>query len=62
MSRICTICGKGTLSGHNVSHSNRRTKRVFKANLQKINIILDGTKTKTYVCTSCIKGGKVQKY
>jgi len=35
MAARCDICGKGTMFGHNVSHSNRRTKRVFKANLRK---------------------------
>ena len=34
MSRICTITGKKQLSGHNVSHSNAKTKRVFRPNLQ----------------------------
>lgn len=33
MSRICEITGKKLLRGNNVSHSNRKTKRVFKPNL-----------------------------
>lgn len=33
MSRKCQITGKKTMVGNNVSHSNRRTKRVFKPNL-----------------------------
>lgn len=33
MSRICQITGKKTMIGNNVSHSNRKTKRVFNANL-----------------------------
>ncbi|MDH3246496.1 MAG: 50S ribosomal protein L28 [Saprospiraceae bacterium] len=35
MSRVCQLTGKRPISGNNVSHSNRRTKRVFKPNLQK---------------------------
>ena len=35
MPRRCEITGKGVSSGHNVSHSVRRTKRTFKPNLQK---------------------------
>lgn len=31
----CQITGKGTISGNNVSHSNRKTKRTFKANVHK---------------------------
>ena len=33
MSRICEITGKKLLRGNNVSHSNRKTKRVFTPNL-----------------------------
>ena len=39
MSRVCSICGKGQTSGNNVSHSNRKTKRAFKANVQKVSFI-----------------------
>lgn len=34
MSRICEITGKKLISGHNVSHSNIKTKRKFYPNLQ----------------------------
>jgi len=34
MSRICQITGKAVMSGNNVSHSKRRTKRKFYPNLQ----------------------------
>lgn len=33
MSKICQITGKKAMVGNNVSHSNRRTKRVFDVNL-----------------------------
>jgi large subunit ribosomal protein L28 len=33
MSRICQITGKKVMVGNNVSHSKRRTKRKFHANL-----------------------------
>ncbi|MBN1118562.1 MAG: 50S ribosomal protein L28 [Bacteroidales bacterium] len=33
MSRICQITGKKIMVGNNVSHSKRRTKRVFAPNL-----------------------------
>jgi len=35
MSQICQITGKRVITGNHVSHSNRKTKRVFKPNLQK---------------------------
>ena len=33
MSRVCQVTGKGPMSGHNVSHSNIKTKRRFLPNL-----------------------------
>ncbi|MFH1715505.1 MAG: 50S ribosomal protein L28 [Elusimicrobiota bacterium] len=61
MAYKCVSCGKKSASGNAVSHSHRATKRTFSANLQKINIIFDGRKQKKYVCTTCIKSGKVKK-
>jgi large subunit ribosomal protein L28 len=34
MSRVCQITGKKLMVGNSVSHSNRKTKRVFQPNLQ----------------------------
>jgi len=34
MSRVCEITGSKVGVGNNVSHSNRRTKRTFRPNLQ----------------------------
>lgn len=62
MARICHVCGKGPGTGHNVSHSNNRTKRRFLPNLQKIRILDDDGKVKRVkVCTSCIKANKIRK-
>ena len=35
MSRVCQVTGKSVLTGNNVSHSNRKTRRRFLPNLQK---------------------------
>ena len=35
MSKVCQILGKKTITGNHVSHSNIKTKRKFKPNLQK---------------------------
>ena len=35
MSRICQVTGKRPITGNNVSHSNRKTRRWFYPNLQK---------------------------
>jgi len=61
MSRKCDICGKGTLSGNNVSHSNIKTKTKWLPNLQTVRAKVDGTVKKIQVCTRCIRSGKVQK-
>ena len=55
MSRVCTVCGKGQASGNNVSHSKRRTRRTFKANVQKVSYVADGKVTEGYVCARCLK-------
>jgi large subunit ribosomal protein L28 len=39
MSRICELTGKTRLTGHNVSHANNRTKRVFLPNLQNVTLL-----------------------
>lgn len=61
MSRRCDICGKGPSSGNNVSHSVRRTKRVFNANIQRIRVMENGHAVRKNVCTQCIKSGKVKR-
>lgn len=56
MSRVCTVCGKGQTTGNNVSHSKRRTRRTFKANVQKVSYVGEDGKTVTgYVCARCLK-------
>jgi large subunit ribosomal protein L28 len=37
------------------------TKRRFDPNLQHIRAMIDGKPTRAYVCTRCLKAGKVQK-
>ncbi|MBI5399126.1 50S ribosomal protein L28 [Candidatus Saganbacteria bacterium] len=61
MSRQCLICKKKPQLGMKVSHSMHHTKRKWLPNLQKINILYKGKKRKAYVCTKCLKAGKVQK-
>ena len=39
MSRICELTGKTRQTGHNVSHANNRTKRVFLPNLQNVTLM-----------------------
>ena len=39
MSRICELTGKGRQVGHNVSHANNKTKKVFLPNLQNVTLM-----------------------
>ena len=32
MGKFCEVCEKGAMSGHNVSHSNRKSNRVWAPN------------------------------
>ncbi len=45
MARVCEITGKKTVSGHNVSHSQRKTKRTFKANVHRRTLLNPATGT-----------------
>ena len=61
MAQRCDVCGKGTLSGHSVSHANNATKRKWNPNLQRVRALVDGRVKNIDVCTRCLRGGKVTK-
>jgi large subunit ribosomal protein L28 len=61
MSKVCAICNKGPAFGNSRSHSMVATKRRFNPNLQRVRIMVGSTPTRAYVCTRCLKGGKVTK-
>ena len=39
MARVCPITGKKAMSGNNVSHSQRHTKRKFEPNLVMVTLV-----------------------
>ena len=58
----CAICEKSAHFGNNVSHSNRKTPKLYEANLQKVSVKNEnGTVSKQYVCARCLKSGKVER-
>ncbi len=57
----CDICGKSVQFGCNVSHSHKKTKKMWKPNVQKIRIVENNRHVRKNVCTTCIRSGKVQK-
>lgn len=61
MSKVCEICGKAPVAGRNVSHSHRVSNRVFRPNIQKVTIKLNGKVKQANVCTKCMKAGKVER-
>ncbi len=61
MARVCYVCGRGPIVGHNVSHANNRTKRRWLPNLQRVRIVDDGQVKRVRVCSRCVKAGRITK-
>ncbi|MDR2807231.1 MAG: 50S ribosomal protein L28 [Puniceicoccales bacterium] len=75
MSKSCFITGKSQVKGHRIhrrgqtrksggigTHIIKRTKRLFKANLQRIHVVLpSGQAKRLWVCVKAIKAGKIMK-
>jgi large subunit ribosomal protein L28 len=61
MSKVCDICGKKPVTGHNISHAHNVTKRRFNPNLQRVRAVQGRSVKKIVVCTNCIKSGRVTK-
>ena len=61
MGKFCEVCAKGSMSGHNVSHSNRKTNRIWVPNVQRVRVMVDGQAKRLNVCTRCLRSGNVQR-
>ncbi len=57
----CEICGKTRAVGHRVSHSNIKNKRDWSPNVQRVRIVVGNTQKRMWVCTRCLRSGKVQR-
>ena len=61
----CEICEKGMQTGRRISISrsqvSRRAKRVWKPNVKKVKINDNGTIRSIYICTRCLRSGKVTR-
>lgn len=55
MAGKCDICGRGPGFGHNVSHSKRRTNRMFRVNIQRATIEQAGQRRRVDICTRCLR-------
>ena len=61
MPKVCHSCAKGPSFGNSRSHSMVATKRRFDPNLQKVRVLVGAAPKRVYVCTRCLKAGKVVK-
>lgn len=74
MLKVCAICARGPMTGKKVVRKGlakkkggtgkkivRSSKRKFLPNLQKIRILVNKRPQRVFVCTKCIKEGKIQK-
>ncbi|MBN1556250.1 MAG: 50S ribosomal protein L28 [Phycisphaerae bacterium] len=74
MPRVCPFTGKKTSSGGKVSRRGKakylggvgrkitsRTKRQFKANMQRVRAVIDGKVVRINVSTKAIRAGLIEK-
>ncbi len=57
----CSVCDKGAHFGIAVSHSHRRSNKMWKANIKSVKVKVNGAAKKMYVCTSCLRSGQVER-
>ena len=74
MAKRCEMCGKSNQPGNRVKRRGlakqkggagrwiiSKSRRVFKPNLQRVRVLVDGKNKRIWVCTRCIKSGRVIK-
>jgi len=61
MAKQCAVCKKKTVTGRSISHAHNVTSRTWQPNLQRVRAVVDGSTKKIWVCTRCLRSGKVQK-
>lgn len=57
----CAICEKAAHFGNNVSHSHRRSNKMWKSNVKSVKVNVNGAAKKMYVCTACLRSGFVER-
>ena len=74
MAKSCNLCGKGSQFGSSIArhgmekkkggiglHITGVSKRQFRPNVQRVRMVENGSVVRRYVCSNCIKSGKVIK-
>lgn len=61
----CEVCEKSIAHGNKISiarsHVSRRTSRTFKPNLRRVKAFVNGETKTMYVCSKCLRSGKVER-
>lgn len=57
----CDICGKGVHFGNAVSHSHRRSNKMWKPNIKRVRCSVNGAAKRLHVCTGCLRSEKVER-
>jgi large subunit ribosomal protein L28 len=57
----CAVCGKGAHFGQKVSHSHRRSNKMWKSNIKSVRVATESGSKKMYVCTKCLRSGAVER-
>ncbi len=55
----CQICSKAVSFGIKVSHSHRRSNKVWKPNIRRVRAVIGGVPKHIYACTRCMRSGLV---
>lgn len=61
MANTCDLCNKGRLVGNKVSHSNIKSKKVQRPNIQRVRGVKEGKVQRLRVCTRCLRTGLIEK-
>ncbi|MDN5353167.1 MAG: large subunit ribosomal protein [Clostridiales bacterium] len=61
MANVCSVCGKGKVSGNTVSHANNHNRRTWSPNLRSVKANVNGTTKRIKVCSRCLRTGKVER-
>ncbi len=57
----CDICNKGVQFGKKISHSHRKSNRIWKPNVKTVRVKVNGGVKTMHVCTACLKSGRVER-
>ena len=74
MGMQCAVCKKKPVKGNQKTYRGKAkylggvgkkitgtSRRTFKPNLQRIQVVIDGETRRARVCTQCIRSGRVQR-